>query len=608
MGSPSPNRVMATSLLPHVKDPQLAVWLLRQAEDLDTPVRIGAPLLAEHARPFLKAKVAYTVSAASACVDRDMLDVFSKDARVSVKRAVAAAPALHEETVDRLRQFALKNVDVEILGPLLDKIPVDWFVRELGASESDPSDARQAGRSPEDLASMLARVEHGQMAALFDRVVAEGSWDAFRLISGIGGGGSYRTAMLRRSAAERLGATVRGHAGLDVSDSEVPEVLGRGSLPVEGVLDEFTFWDEARARWAERLVTSPERSGFALNAPGSAAFRSYSAARCRRVDVDDTAADIIVSMWASGEGRTRTVDTARFVAARAMMHVASDPRQADRHFDALASSDDPAIVMNLIWTLSDAKRMTAARERKLQGPATELGLVTTAVGLPSGFGERLAADEQVSLLRAGSLVQTLGWLYGDRFERPTSDRIARLVADPGSAFDMPQTAARMNLIGTPDWELVQALPTPFIGRQDPAAGAADWVLSVFEMFAQEANFSDVVNARFDALRTTLTAETVVRVVDAAGASGVKAALNHPAWLHGRVAGLVGHDPQVWEGLLKLIPTWEQSLTELISIAALLVGIDISDVLDAERAAAEAGGVVGEESDPASPELLQLTLV
>lgn len=597
MGTTSPLAAVATSLLPHVKDPQLAEWLLRQVDQLDAPLDLGAELPASQAKPFLKSKVHHAVSAAKACTSLDMLELFSKDARVSVKRTVASAPTLHDETVERLLAFALKNRDVEVLGPLLDKIPLSWFERQLAdgvggedAAAPAAADLRSFKLDLDDLMSLMSMADHHQVAGLFDRVIASGDWALFQFLSCAKlSTGSYRTAWLRRMAAERLGSTDRGHGGLDVSDPAAPVTVTHGSLPLESLLSSFRFWDAGRARWALQLcdrVRLSEPVGFVLESHGSIMFRATSVSRTRPVSVDDDAAELLMGLAQSPEvdRSSRGSDRIGLLRSQAATHVASDARQAARHFDALVASGDPSVLLTLLWTLADRRQLTVGRQQKLCGPLAEQSLVTTSLGLPGRFGDGLDDEQQLTLLRSGSLALTLEWLCGLRFSPVTADSLARLAADPQAAFEPPPLMLRSQLAGTPIWELAQMLPTPNGARQDRSFVAVEWLLAAAELLggAGELYVSSRVDRELSTLRQVLSDGILIRVVDACGADGVRAALRHPGWLHARVVKLVGHDPQVWEGLLKLISTWEQSLTELISTAALLAGVDITDALRVEE--------------------------
>jgi hypothetical protein len=587
MGVPTPLAAVAQSLLPYVEDPQLANWLLRQVGDLDAPVRLQATLPAEQAKAFLRSRVHQAVSAARACDDPDALDIFARDSRVSVKRTVAASAQLRPDTVDRLVTFAIKNDDAEVFSGLLDKLPLEWFAAQLGPDlPADDPAAEAVETSSRVMLGLLIQCDLNAIERLFDRVVAAGDWQLFSKLAKAEQVSSYRRGVLRQAAAAQLGSTRRGHGGLDVADPNSPLAADRAALPLEKLLSRFRFWDEGRARWAAELVSRVEDGanvGFVVERHGDTLYRGRYASVSDPVAVDDAAADRLIALWR--DTRTQLSDSRRIIIdvlrKQSLTHLASDPRQAHRYFETLAASDDPQVLLTLIWTLSGIKRLGPDRQERLVTPVADHRLTVSAAGIPDRFADRLPFDRQCELLRSGTLAITLGWLCGRRFAPVTAERLAQLVVDPGEAFESSSLYLQDSFEKDGTAALVKALPVAYISRVQQVEGVVGWLIDLAEHLAGEGPLDGKSQLDRDlrTLRATLSPELLVAVVDAAGQAGVRAAIRRPKWLHDRAVSLIGNDPEVWEGLLRLLPDWDQSVSDLIRTAALIAGVDITDKLE-----------------------------
>lgn len=600
MGNNAPFEHVALSLLPHVKDPNLAEWLLSQTGKLSSPVRMTAKLSPSQVKSLLKGKVNHALTAAWSCEDLDALHLCARDSRVSVKRLVAAAPELRQDTLALLAEYAIAETDVEVFGPLLSKLPLDWLIEHATMMEAESPSATAAGEErrlserARRVRSMLVQADRISQNALFDRVVASGDWKVFSELSGIAGRAGFGARSLQDVAAARLGRTDRGHGGLDLSAEDENAFLCTADLPLDAIVPAFRFIDSDRARWLVEVVSRSSKSVADGDSSSrrhpivrrtSVALRPMYWERGANVSVDDDAADILVSELAGFDPGGS--NTARFAISHALSKTASDPRQADRHFSALVACDDPSTVATLASVLSDGGGLSRRRQHALVKPLSSMELVNIAGVVPASFGAALDFEDQIQLLSSGNILSTLEWLTGSRFCKPDAEKIGELVRNPGTAFDAPPFHLRNDIQTRSSYALWQDLPSAYVGGSQPSAGVVDWFLSVHEQLDGDAGLASVrgVDAA-DALRSLLSESALMAIVDAAGGEGVQAALKHPSWFHDRASERIGDSQQVWEALLKLIPGWDQSMTELLRTAAILTGSEFRE--DAGSSEEDAG--------------------
>ena len=553
----------AAALVAHVDDPEVAAWLLRQAK-LNGPLTLRATITGAEALRHLKGDVHRATTAAMACEDPDALDRFARDPRVTLKRTVAARPVLHDETVERLWHYAHKHDDAEIVSGLIDKVSLATLSEQLFSE------------TPTRTASLLSQMPYDRVDVFASRLVASGDWELFLRAA----------AMTRRHGdgfARALGSRPVTAPGLEFSDPASPlndpEARHGVRLTLEALLRAVTHWDRARADWAVKLFTlqfDPSISQPSYSVSSYSTYRSASEPR-DEVVVDDDAAPLLVSLLerdAAGLSQLHSRHSERgalagLIRREATAAVASSPKQAARHFTALSVTTDTEVASTLLWRASEDRRsFSVERERAMVELATRLELVNSSASIPMKLGRRVETETVLELLRTGELGITLEWLSGRRFCPPTIDAVAALVSDPGKAFHSSRYSSRFNSWARDWWAHV---PSPGSWRGQ-SASAAGWFIDMQEWLSDPLGPPE--SAEIAYLRSVVTPEMVVAAVDAAGSSGVASALDRPGWLVGRISQMVGFSLEVWETLVGLAPEWDQSLSELISTAALLSGVPL----------------------------------
>jgi hypothetical protein len=566
----------AAALVAHVDNAELAAWLLNHAK-LSSPMKLQVALSGPEAVRHLKGDVTRAVTAAMSCDDLDALDRFARDSRVTIKRVVAAKSQLLPDTVERLWAYAHKHNDSEIFGGLVDKVSLDVLSAQLRSATSH------------ETVALLSSMAHDRSQVLAERLVAAGDWGLFSLAAAGSRryGGSFALALAARAVDAE---------GLEFSDPSSPLNNAASEsavrLPLETLVRGVRHWDRQRAEWAVKLyhdqfAPAPSASIYEVSPYGY----HHNAGYVRdEVAVDDDAADILVGVLdrsvdslAHLRSRNRTYGAAAALLRRELTSaVSSNPRQASRHFDRLLASGEEDVAITLIWRASAHRRtLTVQRERALLELAASSDLVASTEGLPPLLGRRVDSDVLLTLLRSGELGVTLEWLSGRRFCPPTPELVAELVADPGKAFFQSRYSSQFNKWARLWWT---QLPTPSGWRQNAAGSAAAWFIDMLD-WKPSGNLA-TEEAELAYLRRTITPELVAVAVDAASASGVRAALGRPDWLVGRIHQLVGDSLEVWSALVGLAPEWEQSLTELITTAALLSGMSVRTPADVEPASAD----------------------
>lgn len=570
----------ARALVAHVDNVELAAWMLHQAK-LSEPVKLRVTLPGPEAVRHLKGDVNRATTAALACTDPDALDRFARDSRVTIKRVVAGRDGLRPDTIERLWAFAVKNRDAEVANGLFDKIDLEQLHTALRSDDQRGAASWLIGISDSDSCRKLAA-----------RVVEQGSWSLFKLAAS-----STRVTSL---FAQALGARTPGTAGLEFSDPASPynQADSDTQLPLDDLIAAVSHWDRQRARWALTLCETqfgwsgrgnvPPRSGYEVSRY-SARYRGTVQVRTEaQVDADAAATllgvlDRSVDQLAQLERRHSSAGAVVTLLRRELPRaVAADRKQALRHFDKIARASDPAVVHMLAWQAAGPGRSLAPeRDTVLSRLSADHDLSSSNEGLAPQLGRTVDDDTLLSLLRSGGLGVTLGWLSGMRFSPPTPKLVAALVQDPGKAF-LP-LGYSVRLSSGCRWWWTQ-VPTPSSGRgaENPAAS---WFLDMLDWHPPAV--PDKESADLAYLRQTLSPQLVAAAVDAAGPAGVRSALARPQWLVPRIVSVAGTSLEVWEALIGLAPEWDQSLSELIAMAALVSGAsaNFDDLVEADTSAA-----------------------